>query len=54
MITNQGYDQCKLASGSDTDWGFGGCSYTPLEWNLNSSTEHITLRNIPNPTVQPK
>ncbi|MBW8889161.1 MAG: hypothetical protein JF616_15510 [Fibrobacteres bacterium] len=54
MITNQGYDQCKLASGSDTDWGFGGCSYTPLEWDLNSSTEHITLHNIPNPTVQPK
>lgn len=54
MINNQGFDQCKLASGSDTDWGFGGCSYTPLEWDLNSATEHITLRNIPNPGVQPK
>ena len=54
MINTIGFDQCKLASGSDTDWGFGGCSYTPLEWDLNSSTQHITLHNIPNPTVQPR
>lgn len=54
MINNQGLDQCKLASGSDPDWGFGGCPYTPWEWNLNSATEHITLRNIPNPGIQPK
>jgi len=54
MIDHQGYDQCKLASGSDTDWGFGGCPYTPLEWDLNSSTQHITLHNIPNPTIQPR
>lgn len=51
---NQGiYPQCKLASGSDGDWGFGTCNTTQI-WALNSSSEHITLTRIPNPSVQPK
>lgn len=47
------YPQCKLASGSDGDWGFGTCG-TSLVWALNSNTEHLTLLNIPNPSIQPK
>jgi hypothetical protein len=47
------FPQCKLASGSDGDWGFGTCGVTQI-WALNSSTEHITLTRIPNPSVQPK
>jgi hypothetical protein len=51
---NQGiYSQCKLASGSDRDWGFGTCGTTQT-WALNSDQEHITLTRIPNPSVQPK
>jgi len=51
------YEQCKLASGSDGDWGFGAttCPDPPATvWALNSSTEYNTLVNIPNPGVQPK
>lgn len=47
------YPQCQLASGHKRDWGFGTCG-DPVIWALNSSTEYITLTNIPNPTVQPK
>jgi hypothetical protein len=53
LIDEQGLDQCKLGSGSDTDWGFGTCGTVQL-WALNSSTEYITLTRIPNPGVQPK
>jgi hypothetical protein len=53
MIDEGGFDQCKLGSGSDTDWGFGTCGTVQL-WALNSSTEYITLTRIPNPSVQPK
>jgi hypothetical protein len=53
MIDQGGFDQCKLGSGSDTDWGFGTCGTVQL-WALNSSTEYITLTRIPNPSVQPK
>jgi len=53
-LINQGvYQQCKLASGSDGDWGFGTCG-TTVTWALNSSTEYNTLTRIPNPGVQPK
>lgn len=45
-------DQCKLASGTDGDWGFGTCN-TPQVWALRSATQHITLTRIPNPSVQP-
>ena len=51
------YEQCKLASGSDGDWGFGATTCPnppPRIWALNSSTEYNTLVNIPNPGVQPK
>jgi hypothetical protein len=44
---------CKLGSGSDRDWGFGTCG-EPQTWALNSSSQHITLTRIPNPSVQPK
>jgi len=63
LITQAGIDgppyfeQCKLASGSDGDWGFGAttCPDSPPQvWALNSSTEYCTLVNIPNPSVQPK
>ncbi len=53
-LINQGvYPQCKLASGSDGDWGFGTCG-TTVVWALNSNTEYNTLTRIPNPSVQPK
>ncbi len=59
LITQQMIDasngtilQCKLHSGSDGDWGFGTCN-TPQVWALRSANEHITLTNIPNPSVQP-
>jgi hypothetical protein len=53
-LINQGiYSQCKLASGSDGDWGFGTCGVTQT-WALNSNTEYNTLTRIPNPSVQPK
>ncbi len=46
------YDACKLASGSDRDWGFG-CD-APQTWSMNSSYEHNTLTRIPNPGIQPR
>jgi hypothetical protein len=47
------FDQCKLGSGSDGDWGFGTCGELQT-WALNSSTEYNTLTRIPTPSVQPK
>lgn len=53
-LINQGvYDQCKLASGSDGDFGFGTCGTTVM-WAANSNTEYSTLTRIPNASVQPK
>jgi len=53
LIDQEHLDQCKLGSGSDTDWGFGTCGDV-ARWALNSSTEYITLTRIPNPSVQPR
>ena len=52
-----GFEQCKLGSGSDGDWGFNTCPLTtnPPDdvWLLNASNQHISLKYIPNPSVQP-
>jgi hypothetical protein len=47
------YPACLLGSGSDSDWGFGTCD-APQIWSLNSGSQHITLKRIPNASVQPK
>jgi hypothetical protein len=52
-IDNGYYPACMLGSGSDLDWGFGTCGQ-PQVWSLNSTSQHITLMRIPNPSVQPK
>jgi hypothetical protein len=49
------YEQCRLSSGSDGDWGFGTCLDTePRAWSLNTNTQYNTLWRIPNGNVQPK
>jgi hypothetical protein len=53
-IIDFGFEQCRLASGSDGDWGFGTCNTTPVIWSPNSASEYNTLLRIPNPSVQPK
>lgn len=53
FMDKYGAEPCKLGSGSDDDWGFGTCG-NPWNWNVNAVGEYITLRNIPNPGVQPK
>lgn len=50
-IDSGNYDQCKLASGSDGDWGFGTCG-DARNWFTNADNQYNTLANIPNPGVQ--
>lgn len=53
MIGGDGFPPCKLASGTDGDWGFGTCG-EPVIWRANASNQYNTLANIPNATsVQP-
>lgn len=52
MINDNHLDQCKLASGSETDWYFGTCPGDPLVWKANANNQYNTLANIPNPGVQ--
>lgn len=47
-----GWDGDFIRCGSDGEWGFG-YSQDEVVWNLNSSSQHISLKNIPNPSVQP-
>jgi hypothetical protein len=51
MIGSGDYMPCKLASGSDDDWGFGTCGSTRI-WLTNADNQYNTLANIPNPTIQ--
>jgi hypothetical protein len=43
--------ECKRASGSDGDWGFGTCA-TPIIWKANLGNQYNTLANI-NQSIQP-
>lgn len=52
LIDHPGVQPCKLASGSDGDWGFGTCG-DPFIWKANADNQYSTLNNIPNPSVQP-
>lgn len=52
LIDDGIFDQCKLGSGSDGDWGFGTCD-TEVIWYLNAEDEHISLARVPIPEAQP-
>jgi hypothetical protein len=53
MINTGDFPQCRLGSGTETDYGFDTCGNNPVVWGLNSSSQHISLLRIPNPGIQP-